>query len=342
MHHTNSFCPSLLFVTEIAAIKNTPDGGLNPSASIKCRLAHLALDVNTSNILSRIYDADGSVGQTLDLWKVLALDYVNNPMWQPRRAVNDDRLLEIDPARAPEEKFTPESLRSVFSRLRIDYTKALLKFTSNIKITVPVARESLDQEFWERYAKHDKALYYLYHLFRDRPLQDCLLVDHALMRQDALDHLDTTPQAMPLPGTVSGVNLQQRLAGTGSVPATGSKREREAAGLPTEEEDPLDLMDAEHGGAMYGSTPQLKRLREDAALTLGTGSAEEVAWQATVRKDRAIANYYKRLTINSDIRFYQELLAKENVGEAIKRNAKTKMNLLLMKKIEDRYDDLIF
>jgi len=95
-----------------------------------------------------------------------------------------------DPSRAPDEKFTPESLRSVFARLRIDYTKTLLKFTQSIKLTVPVAREAIDQEFWERFAKHDKALYYLYHLFRERTLQDCLLVDPALMRQDTLDHLD--------------------------------------------------------------------------------------------------------------------------------------------------------
>jgi len=84
-----------IFWLEIAAIKNiNSDGGLNPSPSIKCRLAHLALDINTSTLLSRIYEADPSM-HTLELWKVLALDYVNNPMWQPRRVVNDDRLHDI-------------------------------------------------------------------------------------------------------------------------------------------------------------------------------------------------------------------------------------------------------
>jgi hypothetical protein len=55
------------------------------------------MDVNTSNLLSRIYEADApQMGQqTLELWKVLALDYVNNPMWQPRRNINDERLLDI-------------------------------------------------------------------------------------------------------------------------------------------------------------------------------------------------------------------------------------------------------
>ena len=79
-------------------MKNQTDSSLNPNASVKCRLAHLALDINTSNILSRIYDTDAVGIQTLELWKVLALDYVNNPMWQPRRAVNDDRLLDLGKA----------------------------------------------------------------------------------------------------------------------------------------------------------------------------------------------------------------------------------------------------
>lgn len=48
-----------------------------------------------------------------------------------------------------------------------------------MKLTVPVPRETLDLEFWERYAKHDKALYYLYHLFRDRPMQGKL--EHCLI-----------------------------------------------------------------------------------------------------------------------------------------------------------------
>lgn len=86
--------------------------------------------------------------------------------------------------------------------------------------------------------------------------------------------------------------------------------------------------------------PMAKRLRDESGLA-GSGT-DEHSWQAGVRKDRAISNYYKRLTINNDIKFYLDLSNRELVGEAIKRNAKTKMNALLMKKIEDRYDDLNF
>jgi len=333
----------VLLKMEVAALKNQTDSSLNPSPSVKCRLAHLALDINTSNILSRIYDTDANAAatigiQTLELWKVLALDYVNNPMWQPRRAVNDDHLLDIDPARAPDDKFTPESLRSVFSRLRIDYTRALLKFTAGVKLTVPVPRETLDLEFWERYAKHDKALFYLYHLFRDRPMQDCLLVDAALMRSDNhhLDIIDNGPSAIG------------NKRGHADMMDT-HHHHHQGGGMMEGEEDPLALMEAEQAGPnsllMQGLTAgsMAKRLRDESGGMTGTGGGtDEHSWQAGVRKDRAISNYYKRLTINNDIKFYLDLSNRELVGEAIKRNAKTKMNALLMKKIEDRYDDLNF
>lgn len=162
-------------------------------------------------------------------------------------------------------------MRSVFARLRIDYTKTLLKFTQSIKLTVPVAREAIDQEFWERFAKHDKALYYLFHLFRDRTLQECLLVDPALMRQDALDQLEMSnnnngnnpvnaaaggnangnnsagnnamlPAGMlvPLGGRIAGFdaaangsnnNSSSNNSSSGNNTGNGNKRDREAAGL---------------------------------------------------------------------------------------------------------------
>jgi hypothetical protein len=107
-------------------------------------------------------------------------------------------------------------------------------------------------------------------------------------------------------------------------------------------------LDVDAGGATSGEELLLSQAcgasttNATANATTMQHNAQQIAWQASVRKDRAIANYYKRLTINADIRFYQELVQRENVGEAIKRNAKTKVNMLLMKKIEDRYDDLVF
>lgn len=70
------------------------------------------------------------------------------------------------------------------------------------------------------------------------------------------------------------------------------------------------------------------------------GSPEEIVVRNNVRRDRAIANYYRRLTINNDIQFYQDILVVENLGEAMKRNIKNKLNILLSKKMEDRYDDV--
>lgn len=302
----------VLLKMEIAALKNSAqnvEAGLNPSPSVKARLAHLADDHAACEILGKIYATDSSI-RTLELWKTLAQEYVNNHLWQPKRGFIDERVVDIDPSRVPEEKFTPESLRSVFSRLRIEFTKTVLKFQTAIKTAN--SREALDTEFWERYARHDKAIYYIYQLFHDRSNQDCLMIDSALSRTD----ID-----MELAATALGYQSNHR------------KRDREAAIAADDAlgDEPMEFIDGNESSAV-------KRARGDDF----SGSPDEIAWQASVKKDRAIANYYKRLCINNDIKFYQELLSKENVGEAMKRNVKAKVNMLLIKKVEDRYDDLTF
>lgn len=69
---------------------------------------------------------------------------------------------------------------------------------------------------------------------------------------------------------------------------------------------------------------------------------DEEAWTAAVKKNRAIAMYYRRMSVNTDVQFYLDLLEKESTGEALKRSVRNKMNVLLLKKVEDRYEDLNF
>jgi hypothetical protein len=71
------------------------------------------------------------------------------------------------------------------------------------------------------------------------------------------------------------------------------------------------------------------------------GTPEEILLKYSTRRDRAIANYYKRLTINNDIQFYQDMLQEECFGEALKRNIKSKLTGLLQKKFEDKYEDIV-
>lgn len=289
-------------------MKNSPQYIEPTTPSIKCRLAHLAEDPASADILGKIYATDSSI-RTLDYWKTLAIDYVNNIAWQPKRSFLDERVIDIDPSRCPDDKFTPESLRSVFSRLRIDYTRTILKFQASLK--QGTQREVLDTEFWERYAKHDKSLYYIYQLFFDKiATNDYLMIDAALSRTDV--DLDLTNSALNYPPF-----------------PLGRKRDRHDLGDDDDAAVAMDLMEVD------GSN---KRMRED--FYLGSSNPDEIAWQAAVRKDRAIGHYYRRMTINNDIKFHMDLLTKENVGEAMKRNIKAKMNMLLLKKVEDRYDDL--
>ena len=173
-------------------------------------------------------------------------------------------------------------------------------------------REVLDTEFWERYAKHDKALYYIYQLFFEKIANnDCLMIDAALSRTDVDIDLTGAPLNYP------------------SFHHLGSSsRKRDRSDGLDEDDANMDLMEVD------GTN---KRMRDDYYLS---SNPDEIAWQAAVRKDRAIANYYRRIAINNDIKFHMDMLTRENVGEAMKRNIKAKMNMLLLKKVEDRYDDL--
>jgi hypothetical protein len=349
--------------------------GLNPNTNIKCRLAHLAEDPNSAEILNKIYATDSSI-RTLELWKTLAQDFVNNQNWLPKRLyerIGDERLIDVYPAVIPNEAYSPESLRSVFSRLRIEFTRTVLKFQTAPKVTN--SREMLDAEFWERYAKHDKAIYYIYQLFHDRSSAECLMIDAALSRTD-FDELMTNNMAYAavaaghhrpagVPGAATGHITS---AAAAAAAAAGLKRDREAA-IAAEDhmvDESLEILELTGGAGGAGGMglppgavvpgvssagangvvaagavgePMMKRARVE---EFTGGSPEEIAWQASVKKDRAIANYYKRLSINNDIRFHQDMLTKENVGEAMKRNIKAKINMLLLKKVEDRYDDLTF
>ncbi|RYG66198.1 hypothetical protein EON64_10320 [archaeon] len=75
----------------MAAIKNNAvavETSLSLTPNVKARLGHLALDGHAAEILRKIYATNSSV-RTLELWKHLADDYVNNPHWVPRRVVDD-------------------------------------------------------------------------------------------------------------------------------------------------------------------------------------------------------------------------------------------------------------
>ncbi|RYH12782.1 hypothetical protein EON65_37315 [archaeon] len=82
--------------------------------------------------------------------------------------------------------------------------------------------------------------------------------------------------------------------------------------------------------------PQSKRARvEDLGNT-----PEEILWKSSAHKDRAMANYYRRLSMNNEIEFFQQILDLEGVAEALKRNLRTKLNTLITKKLEDKYEDI--
>ena len=156
--------------------------GVNPSPSAKARLANLADDRAACEVIANIYATDLGEDSGSGLCEQSALAAA------PKQGFIDERVVNIDPSRAPEEKFTPESLRSVFSRLRIKFTKTVLKFQTAIKTTN--SRETLDTEFWESYARHDEAIYYIYKLFHDHFNQEMRIVMRIVSRLRRIAVLD--------------------------------------------------------------------------------------------------------------------------------------------------------
>lgn len=230
----------------------------------------------------------------------------------------------MDPSFPPEEKISPEILRSIFSRLRVDYSNAVLKFISvHNSAKTNSTQEALDSDFWERYAKHDKGLFYIYMLFKGRT--DCFLVDMSLARTDFELEIENALSSYNTSAVVNG-------------PMVGAKRnvaQMSGSSHQSHHDDDLMLLDAAdhmHGNDM-GAVPVYRR---DPMM----GPVDDEVWQCTVRKDRAISNYYMRLSINNDVKFYLDLLTKESTGETVKRNIRNTINTLLLKKVEDRYDDL--
>ena len=70
----------------------------------------------------------------------------------------------------------------------------ILKFQNTTRTIL--TRDAVDLEFWDKYAKHDKGLYYIYQLFHDKQNKDCLLLDTALSRMEI-------PLDVPATGTTS-------------------------------------------------------------------------------------------------------------------------------------------
>jgi len=321
----------VLLRAEALMLKNQKDRHLTPSASIKCRLAHMALDINSSTILARIYDITTPINiVTLEMWKILAADYVNNPMWQPSRAIDDNRLMEIDPSRAPDEKMSPEAVRAVFTNLRIDYSKALFKFSSALAVDGPHHPDQMIFDFWERWAKHDTTLFYLYMLFnKDRPLiDDCLLIDPSLMKQQSTAILMPMERMESFAGGEDIVRIEEE---------EDDDELEELRAAAAHHHHGLDITTDDDGQAA-------KRMRLE-SINKNTIPAELTGPQGAIIRDTAVANYCQRKTFNNEISFYLDMMdptMTELIGENLQNHFMANFETLLATKMEDDYGDIIY
>lgn len=221
---------------------------------------------------------------------------------------------------------SPEAVRAVFTNLRIDYSKALFKFASAIAVDGPHHPDQMIFDFWERWAKHDATLFYLYMLFKARHVDDCLLVDPALMKQQS------TAILMPM----------ERMEGfTGGEDMEGLEDDEEMEELRAtiahhqQQHHDVDLDLANNDGQAA------KRMRlESSAIPVELTGA-----QGAIIRDTAVANYCQRKTFNSEMSFFLDMMdpsLTELIGENLQNHFMSNFETLLTTKMEDDYGDIIY
>jgi hypothetical protein len=113
----------------LASVRN----GIELTPSLKCRIAHMALDSNCILLLSLIFGSrdnrekhDNKDMQGTALWEQLATMFVNNMMWQPfsEAAACIPELRDLDPSVAPPSPGLDYSIvQDVFVDCRANWTR---------------------------------------------------------------------------------------------------------------------------------------------------------------------------------------------------------------------------
>lgn len=219
---------------------------------------------------------------------------------------------------------SPEAVRAVFTNLRIDYSKALFKFASAIAVDGPHHPDQMIFDFWERWAKHDTTLFYLYMLFKDRPVDDCLLIDPALMKQQSTSILMPMERMECFAGEdMDGLEDEEEMV-----------EMRAASSVHHHDHHDVDLDLSTDGQAV-------KRMR----LEAGSIPPELTGTQGAIIRDTAVANYCQRKTFNSEMSFFLDMMdptLTELIGENLQNHFMSNFETLLATKMEDDYGDIIY
>jgi hypothetical protein len=106
---------------------------------LRCRIAHLALDVNCVKLLGIIFGSrdlektDNKELSSASIWEQLTQNFVNSPLWQPFSTVVDciPACRDMDTTVAPPKPgLDPVTIQDVFLELRTDWTRLKSRVSS--------------------------------------------------------------------------------------------------------------------------------------------------------------------------------------------------------------------
>lgn len=149
--------------------------------NVQARIVHLATDETAQPILVQNFSSNSllpkeSRRQQLDdkaqrapvLWKTLAADFINSADWTPVNEQEDSRLLDtIDPRKPPSKEMTSEELRTVFGKLRTNYSKCHANYHASGKGIE--GDGDGDDDFFENFTHGSLIFLYMHKLFSGMP-----------------------------------------------------------------------------------------------------------------------------------------------------------------------------
>ena len=152
------------------------------SKNTRARVWHLADDPRAAGYLEVIFGGVGKAARraqlddkstrTINNWKILCDEFLNSPAWCPDNPFEDcPRLVDIDPFHPPPTPFEAEELRSLFSKMRSQYSIFNNNFHRSGELVE--GEGDGDDEFFEKFAGKDVVYLYAHKLFAGRPPKFC-------------------------------------------------------------------------------------------------------------------------------------------------------------------------
>ena len=149
--------------------------------SLRARAWHLADDPRAVSYLEVIFGGvnkkarrahlDDKTQRNHTYWGDLCEEFFNNPEWQPQNPFSDSRVEDLKPENPPPEPYAPEELRSLFSKMRSQYSIFNDRYHRSGQLES--GNGDGDDEFFDKFCGRDVVYFYAHLLFKACPPKFC-------------------------------------------------------------------------------------------------------------------------------------------------------------------------